>query len=117
MPCCGFDSTPFDLGALLVDHLKQRYGKLPAKVLRTLLWGPREACLEAPLPGGWGGWVMACLPSKPRLPARLPASFYQRIVWWRRGAAPLYVAHNLPCPGSSRQAAALLAGLYFSPVS
>ncbi|PRW56953.1 saccharopine dehydrogenase isoform B [Chlorella sorokiniana] len=38
VPCCGFDSTPFDLGALLVvDHLKKRYGKQAARVLNVVL--------------------------------------------------------------------------------
>lgn len=34
----GFDSIPFDLGALLaVRHLAERYGKQPARVLNTVL--------------------------------------------------------------------------------
>jgi hypothetical protein len=38
VPCCGFDSTPFDLGALLVvNHMRERLGKKPAKVLNVVL--------------------------------------------------------------------------------
>lgn len=38
VPCCGFDSTPFDLGALLVArHLKERYGKETAKILNVVM--------------------------------------------------------------------------------
>ncbi len=34
----GFDSTPFDLGALLaVRHLAERYGKQPARVLNVVM--------------------------------------------------------------------------------
>lgn len=38
VPCCGFDSTPFDLGALLViDHMRKQLGKQPAKVLNAVM--------------------------------------------------------------------------------
>ena len=38
VPCCGFDSTPFDLGALLVvNHMRERLGKKPAKVLNAVM--------------------------------------------------------------------------------
>ncbi|PSC71057.1 saccharopine dehydrogenase [Micractinium conductrix] len=38
VPCCGFDSIPFDLGALLaVRHLAERYGKKTAKVLNVVM--------------------------------------------------------------------------------
>ncbi|KAL4451997.1 hypothetical protein ABPG75_007659 [Micractinium tetrahymenae] len=38
VPCCGFDSIPFDLGALLVvRHLAERYGKQPARVLNVVM--------------------------------------------------------------------------------
>lgn len=34
----GFDSIPFDLGALLaVRHLAERYGKQPARVLNAVM--------------------------------------------------------------------------------
>lgn len=37
VPCCGFDSIPFDLGALLVvEHMKQ-LGKEPARVLNVVM--------------------------------------------------------------------------------
>ncbi len=38
VPCCGFDSTPFDLGALLViDYMRKQLGKQPAKVLNAVM--------------------------------------------------------------------------------
>jgi short subunit dehydrogenase-like uncharacterized protein len=38
VPCCGFDSTPFDLGALLViDHMKKALNRQPAKVVNVVV--------------------------------------------------------------------------------
>jgi short subunit dehydrogenase-like uncharacterized protein len=38
VPCCGFDSIPFDLGALLVaEHMQQKLGKEPARVLNVVM--------------------------------------------------------------------------------
>lgn len=37
VPCCGFDSTPFDLGALLVVEHMKRLGKEPAKIMNVVM--------------------------------------------------------------------------------
>ena len=38
VPCCGYDSTPFDMGALLVvDHIERVLGKQAGKVVGVVL--------------------------------------------------------------------------------
>ena len=40
VPCCGFDSTPFDLGALLVvNAMRERLGKEPARIVNVVMEG------------------------------------------------------------------------------
>ena len=60
VPCCGFDSTPFDLGALLVvNHMRERLGKKPAKVLNVVM-GSKG--------GVSGGTIARSVGSRPALP-------------------------------------------------
>ena len=60
VPCCGFDSTPFDLGALLVvNHMRERLGKKPAKVLNVVM-GSKG--------GVSGGTIARSVGSGPALP-------------------------------------------------